>query len=63
MPILKALSRPYGTMLRQPSGTFNPFQRIYLLLRLRNIAIEISKSAEGVTNVQGLVKTHCFSLA
>jgi len=50
-------------MLRQPSATFNPFQRIYLLLRLRNIAIETSKSAGAVTNVQGLVKTHCFSLA
>ena len=50
-------------MLRQPPGTFNPFQRIYLLLRLRNIAIETAKSAGGVANVQGLVKTHCFSLA
>jgi hypothetical protein len=47
-------------MLRQPSGTFNPFQRIYLLLRLRNIAIETSKSAGAVSNVQGLVKTHFF---
>jgi hypothetical protein len=56
MPILKALSRPYGTMLRQPSGTFNPFQRIYLLLSLRNVAVETSKSARGVINVKALLK-------